>query len=200
MHLRVLAGGSAETVEAYRAARFDFAVHPLRPGIAHDGVTMRLDSALAGAVERAAASEGLPTPLWAALVIESERALKVLARDAGIDATALEQALNVAALRPPDPLPAQRGRRLVRYALALRDPEPRGAHSPRPRLTVAVPHHTFVAWELAAASEQESLADWAEAHLTRLPAQRARWESAAAQAGQTLGEWMALQAARRASD
>jgi hypothetical protein len=200
MHLRVLAGGSAETVEAYRPGPFELAVNPVRPGIAHDCLKLTLDPALAAGVERAAAAEGLPTPLWVLLVIESERALLALSRDTGIDAALLEASLNGAAMHPLGALPAQRSRRLVRYALALSDRGPRAVESPRSRVTVAVPHHTFVAWELAAASEGQALPDWATAHLTRLPPQRPLWEAAAAQAGQTLAEWIACQAARRASD
>lgn len=199
MHLRVLAGGPAEVVDAYRAAPFDLAVHPLRPGMAHEAVTLTLDLALGDAVERAAADEGLPTPLWAALVIESERALQALAHDVGVEEEAVEQALNLAAAESPDEPSVQRGRRLIRYALALRTPRPRSARSPCGRLKLPVPQHTFIAWESAAAAARLTVADWAAARLVRVPAGRARWESAAARAGQTLGEWIAVQAARRAS-
>lgn len=200
MLLRILEGGSTQTVDAYRPSQFDLGVHPVRPGVAHDGLTLALDSALASGVERAAAGEGLPTPLWAALVIESERALHTLARDTATDTRILERALEDSALCAFDVLPALRGRRLVRYALALCDLRPRATRTPQRQLTLAVPHHTLVAWELAATAEQQALTQWAEGHLRRLPSDRARWESAAAKAGQTIGEWIAVQAARRSSD
>jgi hypothetical protein len=198
--LRVLAGGSAEAVDAYRAPAFDLTFHPLRPGFAHEAVTLALDARRAEAVERGAAAEGLPTPLWTGLVIESERALQAVARDAGINATTLGNSLNGAAARTTAGLAVQRSRRLGRYALALQRCGPRNAHPPCQRLTIAVPQHTLTAWELAAGLERTTVEPWATAHLETLPEGRHHWESAAAQAGQTLGEWIALQAARRSSN
>jgi len=198
MTLRVLAGGSPEAVDSYRAATFDLAVHPMRPGLAHEAVTLTLDARLAAAVERGAAVEGLPTPLWAGLAIESERALRARAHDTGLAATALERALDAAA-DATGCLAAGRGRRLVRYGLALRGRGPREMGPPCRRLTIAVPQHTLTAWELAATLEGQAVDGWAAASLEALPAGRPRWEYAAALAGQTLAEWVAVQAARRSS-
>ncbi len=200
MSLRVLAGGSSAAVDAYRAAGFDLSVHPLRPGFAHQSVTLTLGARLAEDVERNAAAGGLPTPLWAGLAIESERALRALATDTGIDPVALERALDAAAVHATDLLAAQRGRRLARYALALRSCGPRATEPSRKRLVIAVPQHTLAAWELAAAREQQTMDCWAAARLERAPAGGVRWEAAAAQAGRTLGEWIAVQAARRSSN
>jgi hypothetical protein len=200
MTFSVLTGGLPEAVDAYHPTAFDLTVHPLRPGLAHAAVTLTLDAKLAEAVEGGAAVDGLPTPLWAGLAIESERAVRALAQGTGIDTTALERTLAAAAVHTAHTLVAQRGRRLARYALALRTCGARETERPRQRLTVAVPQHTLTAWELAAAVERQSVVDWAVARLASLPAGRARWESAAAQAGQTLGEWIAVQAARRSSD
>lgn len=200
MTFTVLAGGSPEAVDAYHPTAFDLTVHPLRPGFAHAAVTLTLDAKLAEAVEAAAAADGLPTPLWAGLAIESERAVRALAQATGIDTAALEQTLAAAAVHTAETLAGQRGRRLARYALALRTCGARKPERPRKRLTVAVALHTLTAWELAAAVERQSVGDWAAARLASLPTGRARWESAAAQAGQTLGEWIAVQAARRSSD
>jgi hypothetical protein len=196
----VLAGEAMTDIDAYRAAPFDLAIQPLRPGMAHDSLALVLEPSLADAVERSAAADGLPTPLWAAITIESERALIALARATDTDPSSLAGGLDCAASRSPSTLANQRGRRLVRYGLVVRDPaprEPRLANSP---LNVIVAHHTVIAWELAAAAEGWTVRDWATVALSRLPPGRGRWESAAVLAGQTLGEWIAVQAARRSSD
>jgi hypothetical protein len=200
MRLRVLEGGSPQAVDAYRGSAFDLTVHPLRPGFAHEAVELTVDAELAEAVERAAATEGLPTMLWAALAIESERALHAHPREAMIAVSAIEDKLDAAARATTSTAAAPRGRRLTRYALALRRGTVRAAGTPQRRLTLAVPHHTVIAWELAAVDAQQALGGWARARLARLPAGRPRWEAAAALAGQTLGEWIAVQAARRSSD
>ena len=199
MHLRVLAGGGTPDVDVYRPASFDLAVQPLRPGVAHESLPLFLEPRLADAVERAAAADGLPTSLWAGIAIESERALITLASAVTTDPAALAGILDDAARERHDGLANQRGRRVVRYALALRDCAPRAPVRGQSPLNVAVAHHTLIAWELAAAADGQSVDRWADACLSRLPVGRGRWESAAALVGQTVGEWIGAQAARCSS-
>lgn len=200
MQLRLLQGQALPEVDVYRPAQFDLEVHPLRPGLAHESVQLVLDPRWADAVERAAAADGLPTSLWAGIAIESERALSVLARDTNSDTAALASSLDNAAVQPYARLAHQRGRRLVRYALALRVPAPREPEQAQQPLTVPVAQHSLIAWELAAGVHGEPVEQWAAKTVARLPRKRGSWESAAAFAGQTLGEWVAAQAARRSSD
>jgi hypothetical protein len=199
MALRVLEGGTVHSVEAYRAAPFDLAVHPMRPGIAHDEVTLVLGPELALTIEQAAARDGAPTPLWASVAIESERALVALAQIGRAGRAALETSLDTAAV-PTSSVVLVRGGRVASYAKAVRIRAPRAAAVGRSTLVVPVPHHTRLAWELAARVEGESLSEWAAALLAAAPLGRLSWEAAAAEAGQTLGEWVAVQAARRMSD
>jgi len=200
MHLRVLAGDSTPDVDVYRPAPFDLAVQPLRPAIAHESLALVLEPRLGDAVERVAAMDGLPTPLWAGLTIESERALIMFASAANTDPTALAAVLDDVARQHYNGLANQRGRRLVRYALALRECTPREPVRAQTPLNVTVAHHTLIAWELAAAGHRRRVEHWATGCLSRLPAGRRLWESAAAMGGQTLGEGIGAQAARRSSD
>lgn len=200
MHLRVLQGQAVPELDVYRPARFDLEVHPLRPGFAHESVQLVLEPRLADVVERAAAADGLPTSLWAGIAIESERVLSAVARDATSDSAVLARFLDDAALQRHDGLAHQRGRRLVRYALALRGPAPREPEQASQPLIVPVAQHSLIAWELAAGAEGEAVEQWAAKLIARLPTKRGCWESAAALAGQTLGEWITAQAARRSSD
>lgn len=200
MHLQVLPAQAVPEIDVYRPAPFDLDLHPLRPGLSHESVQLVLEPRLADGVERAAAADGLPTSLWAGIAIESERALGVLARDTNSETAALASFLDDAAFQRYDGLVHQRGRRLVRYALAVRGPAPREREQAQRPLIVPVAQHSLIAWELAAGAEGETVEQWAAKTVARLPANRGRWESAAALAGQTLGEWIAAQAARRSSD
>lgn len=200
MILRVLEGGGDHTVEPYAPAQFDLRVHSLRPGVAHERLELALDRGQVIAVEAAASAEGVPSELWAAIAIESERSLRTAATATGVAHDRLEAALNNAAAHPPTVTAARRGRRLAGYARALRRGHadtPSGAA--RRRLTVIVAYHTLFAWELEAAHAKASVELWASTLLAVMPQGRLRWEAAAAEAGQTLGEWATLQAARRAN-
>ena len=197
MILRVLTGGAAERVDAFRAEPFDLDVHPLRPGMGHEELVLTVSRELAAAVEAAAAADGIPVGLWAGIAIESERALGVVADGSALGD--LESALIAAADAPVGGPLAHRGRRLVRYAKAIRAQPPRRAGAVAREVNVTVAHHTLLAWERAAADTRQSLEVWVTTRLERMPAGRVRWESAAAESGQTLSEWIALQAARRSS-
>jgi hypothetical protein len=198
MKLTVLVGEGGPGVDCYRPRPFDLAMQPLRPGISHREFVLRPGRALVRRVEALAAHEGLPTPLWASLAIESQRALRALASVMRVDPAALERTLAEAANADAyaTGLASHRGRRLNRYALALRNARPRGVVAIPATLRLAVPMHTFTAWELAAAAEGAALETWAKTYLSELPTGRGLWESAAAQAGATLAEWAAFQAAR----
>ncbi len=200
MHLCVLAGEGVPDIDVYCPAPFDLAVQPLRPGVAHESLALVLDPRLADAVEWAAAADGLPTSLWAGIAIESERALITLATAINADPTALATVLDDAARQRPDGLAHHRGRRLVRYALALRDCSPREPVRAQSPLNISVAQDALIAWELAGAALGQCAEQWAAVCLSRLPGARGRWESAAALVGQTVGEWVATQAARRSSD
>lgn len=199
MTLRVLKGGCDEAVEAYAPGPFNLRVQPLRPGMAHERVEVVLDEKGASAVEAASTAEGVPTDLWAAIAIESERALLAAAEATGFARERLEAALDTASGDPKPGIPAQRGRRLGAYARALRRRNAATQGGPARRLPVAVAYHTLVAWELEAARAGASVATWASGLLAAMPEGRLVWEAAAAEAGQTLGEWIAVQAARRDS-
>jgi hypothetical protein len=199
MTLRVLEGGGDQTVEPYAPAQFDLQVHSLRPGMAHERLELALDADHAGAVEAAASAEGIPSELWAAIAIESERALRSAAAATGTTSHHLQGALNDAAVHPPTVTTAQRGRRLAGYARALRTGARATPSGAAPGLVVVVPYHTLLAWELGAAHAGAAVEWWACALLGVMPQGRTQWEAAAAEAGQTLSEWVALQAARRAS-
>ncbi len=199
MKLRVLEGGSDEAINAYAPRSFDLKVQPLRPGIAHEYLELRLGADTVEAVEKVALGIGVPAELWAAIAIESERALRAAAEASNVARGRLAVALDTASAEPRPTLPAQRGRRLAAYARMLRRPDastlPAGMH----RLSVAVAYHTMSAWEFDAARTGASVASWASALLAAMPEGRLQWEAAAAEAGQTLGEWSALHAARLAS-
>jgi hypothetical protein len=198
--LRAIASDAVPDINVYRPAQFDLDVQPLRPGVAHESIELVLEPGLADAVEEAAAADGLPTSLWAAIAIESERALRALASTTAATPAALMRMLDDTARHREGGLAHQRGRRLVRYALALDARAPRARGPAQSRLMVAVAQHTLIAWELAAAGGGELVERWATQTLGRLPAGRGSWESAAALVGQTLGEWVAAQAARLSSD
>lgn len=199
MLLKLLIGGEDEAISAYVAESFDLGVQPLRPGIAHEVVALRLSADQAHAVETAAAAEGLPAGLWAAIVVESERALRAAAEALDSTHRAVEAALDATAAQCVTAMPGQRARRLAAYARALRRAAPRTPRSVRGRLDVTVTYHTLVAWERDAASAGVALPAWVMGLLIVMPPGRPRWEAAAADAGQTLGEWVTLQAARRSS-
>jgi hypothetical protein len=199
MILQVLEGGGDQIVEPYASVQFDLRVHSLRPGLAHERLEIALDRDPASAVEAAASADGVPSELWAAIAIESERALRTAAAATGVARDHLEAALNNAAAHPQTVTAAGRGRRLAGYARALRHGDADTPIGAARRLTIIVAYHTLFAWELEAAYAGASVESWASALLAVMPQGRLRWEAAAAETGQTLGEWVALQAARRAS-
>jgi hypothetical protein len=81
------------------------------------------------------------------------------------------------------------------WASALRrpiDPPLHATPTPGATLSLIVPYHTLLAWELAADVAGLPLLDWARSLITSAGRGRALWEAAAAEAGCTLGEWVAL--------
>lgn len=163
-----------------------------RPGLAHEEIALWLGHASAERVGSAAAVESIPAALWATITIEAERALRNAAREAQSRAT-LAGRLNAAA-RQPFLLPTRRTR-LAAYAAALRARHrpPPAAAAPVP-LTLLVPYHTWLAWELAACEDGLVVRDWVQAMLEEAPAGRRLWEAAAAERAQTLAEWIAASA------
>jgi hypothetical protein len=198
--LRLLQGGDETAVEALAPVAFDLGVHPMRPGLGHEILTLTLGAPIAEAVAEAARADALPCGLWAGIAIESERALRASADAHGVLPAQLERRLDALSAQAGCPFPGPHGRRLLAYARAIR----RGLPGPPHRvaeesLVVTVAYHTLLAWDRQAASEQLDTRSWAEALLAYVPVGRVSWEAAAAEAGETLGEWVALQAARRAS-
>lgn len=171
--LTVLSGGH-EPMEA----RFVLDERACRPGMAHETVELELPPTAAAIVRELASLDGLPVGLWAALAVESERAL------AGADPAPLDFAARTSA--PPAPYPT----RLTAYATALRAARPRP--SERARIAMPVPYHTLLAWSQAAGG---SMLSWICAQLETMPRRRHLWEAAAAERGQTLAEWVAIQRA-----
>lgn len=185
-----------ERVDGPPRRPFDLAATPLRPGVAHEELALVLDAALADRVEQRAVATGLPAPVWAGMVIESQRALAAAAPGHEEE---LSRVLDDLAAQQPDGLLAQRSRRLVRYGLALRAGSARPAQPARRSLRVVTTQQSMIAWELAAAASGQIPARWAVDILAGLPTGREMWEAASAIAGLMLGEWVAVQAARRSS-
>jgi hypothetical protein len=200
MSLRVLHGGAPDLEsETYPTAPFDFARQPLRPGVAHEHLRLAPSAELLDEVERLAAAEGLPTGQWAAITIESERALRSATRRGGLPDQELQAALSSAAAKARAPVFSRRGRRLSGYARALRSAQPREL-LPRPDgITLPVPYHSLLAWELEAIRSGAPLESWAVDQLGGPPRGRILWEAASAEAGEMLAGWIAAQAALRAS-
>lgn len=186
--LRLIAGESRPVRGAQGPMRLD--MRSRRPGLAHEELDLVLDSSAAGRLAGEATSDGLPSPLWAVIAIESERALCAAAPTDWARrelCRRLDSAARLSVLEP------RRDTRLDAYAAALR-------HSPAPahyagvttRLTLLVPYHTLLAWEVAADHDGIPLLDWAHSQLVAVGPGRPLWEAAAAESGQTLGEWVAL--------
>lgn len=191
--LTVLAGGNSDDLEAFASGRFALVQQPTRPGLAYEPVTLVLDAETAQAAGAQAAVEGLPVEPWAALVIESERALRAVA---GRSPDMLAEVLDRVAREPVLPAVSFRRTRLASYAAAL-DTAGSAVSPATPRsLVLPVPYHSRTAWELAAVAAGLPVAVWATGLLQLRPHGRTRWEVAAAKRGQTLGEWVAAQAAR----
>jgi hypothetical protein len=161
-----------------------------RPGLAHEELDLALDSSTATRIAGDASREGVPSPLWAAIAIESERALCAAART---DRARRELRLYLDSAARQSGLGAQGDRRLEAYATALRQATARTRDaSATTCLTLLVPYHTLLAWEIAADHEDTPLLDWARSRLLAVGPGRPLWEAAAAERGQTLGEWVAL--------
>jgi len=197
--LRLIEGGPARFIDAYDPAPFELDLDQLRPGLAHEPLMLVLDDAIARLAESRAAADGLATPLWSVLAVESERALRDAAAAIGWQPGELADQLDGTAAAGGTPGVVQRRRRLGRYAMALRQSERRQCAPASSRLLLAVPYHSLLAWELAAMAEGESTEAWAINRLEALPTGRGWWEAAAATDGQTLAEWIGLQAARLSS-
>jgi hypothetical protein len=201
MGLQVLTGGRADVLDAYEPrSGFDLRAQPARPGLAHEQLELALEAQEVAAIEAAASAEGVPTGLWASIVIESERVLCIAAEATGAARPTLEAVLNDASTdRSAMDFVRRHGRRLAEYARALRNDFAEPFGDPRHRLAVPVGYHTLVAWEIEAGKAGKTLEQWGVGLLIQAPAGRARWEAAAAESGQTLGEWVAVEAARRFS-
>jgi hypothetical protein len=165
-----------------------------RPGLAHDELWLDLGSG-AASVLVLATHDRLPPPLWAALTIESERALRTVAPEPSRRRPLAARLDRIARTRS-----ASSGRgetRLHAWAAALRHPPaagPRTAPAQAVALDLLVPYHTLQAWQLAAERAGLPLHEWARSLLATSGAGRAMWEAAAAEAACTLGEWVALSA------
>src|SRR5262245_20762677 len=95
MGLQVLTGGRADALDAYEPrSSFDLRVQPVRPGLAHEQLELALEAREVAVIEAAASAEGVPTGLWASIVIESERVLCIAAEATGAAHSTLEAALN----------------------------------------------------------------------------------------------------------
>jgi len=200
MNLQVLQGGSDGAAETHRPSPFDFARQPLRPGVAHEPLSLALDPGLLKLVERTAALEGMPADQWAAISVESERALRIAAKANDQPAVQLEQELAVVAVKPNASAISHHGRRLGGYARALRRLTPRRELALTGELRIPVPYHSLLAWELEAIGARMPLDEWVgDLLMTGPPKGRVAWEASAAEAGEMLGGWVVLQAARLAS-
>ena len=202
MALRLLSGGREDVPDAFDPLPpFDLRTQPLRPGLAHEHLELALDAHEVAAIKVAASVDAVPVGLWAAISIESERALRVSADAIGVESSVLEVALNKASsAKPLLALVRQHGRRLAAYAGALRSQRLEAHGDPDRCLAVPVAYHTLSAWELEAARVGATLEQWAATLLMDAPSGRPKWEAAAAERGQTLGEWVAVEAARRFSN
>lgn len=189
--MRLIEGDGRDELAA--AAPFRLHAEARRPGLAHEVLVVRFEAPALADLARAAAREGVPLALWAALGIESERALEAVVPP-GRRADAVS-ALDAAARGVR--LPGVAATRLEAYAEALRGCVP-GKPEPVPdgRLRLYVPYHSIVAWTLAAQHGAEDLEPWLRTRLARLPVARHRWEAAAGAQGATLGEWVSASVAR----
>jgi hypothetical protein len=158
-----------------------------RPGLAHEDVALDLDQALAERCAGAAALEGLPTPLWAVIAIESERALRLTCADTDLAAAATR----LHALARTGRHGSAEGTRLGAWAAALRLAHRTSPEVDRP-LRLLVPYHTLLSWRSAASDAELGLQEWAIRILADPPSGRGPWEAAAAEQASTLAEWIAL--------
>jgi hypothetical protein len=201
MALKLLEGGRESSCLAEEPPRIDLNVSPLRPGLAHERLLLKLEQQGSEEVERAAFKDGIPPGLWAALAIESERALRAAVGASGITREKLVEHLQQASLAkdPTVERVRQHGRRLTAFARELRRGSAAIHSQATSSLEIPVAYHTLVAWDLEAGAAGVSTDAWAARLLMSVPAGRTLWEASAAEAGQTLSEWIAIQAARLAS-
>jgi len=197
MNLRLASAGPNPTA-AFEPDAFNLAIQPTRPGTAHFELVVEVSRSLVEDVRQRAAQEGLKPETWAGLVIESERALRLVASPRG----QLLEHLNACACRPKVATPGG-AKRLTEFARALRLAP---GHSPAlvrtlqsaaGRLLVLAPYCSMTSWRWAAIDANLSLEEWVTAMLAEVPTGRPLWEAAAAERGETLAEWILAQAARR---
>jgi hypothetical protein len=186
----------------FEVAPIDLGRHPTRPGVTHVDIKLELPIDLAHGAHDLAAMEGVPSAVWVALVIESERAVRQ-ARGEDSDAEELRDRLDELAKTPAAPVPGG-ALRLGAFGKALRHAGP-GA-GPRPgrpvtlhpqRMTARAPYQALTVWRAAAIGDGRRLDEWAAERLRPLPRGRFLWEASAAERGETLAEWVLVQAARR---
>lgn len=200
MELHALPGGRGSSQEEpFPAVPFDFSDQPLRPGIAHECLSLTPEPRLLNRAEQVAAAEGLSIGQWSAITIESERVLRAAAARTHQPMEELERYFCSEAVNARASIMSRRGRRLNGYARALRSTSPREPLLLAGELRIAVPYHSLLAWELEATGAGELLERWAIGLLSSLPGGRVPWEAAAAEAGSVLEGWAVLQAARLAN-
>lgn len=190
--LRLIDGEGRGTRDA--CAPMQLGQRSRRPGLAHDEFFLYLGSG-AASVLVAAAQDHLPAPLWAALTIESERALQAVAADLSRRRSLAARLDRIASTTHAGPAGGET--RLHAWAAALRHPPAAGPRTSPPQaaaLDLLVPYHTLQAWHLAAERAGLPMLEWARSLLATTGAGRAMWEAAAAEAACTLGEWVALSA------
>jgi len=184
---------------AFEREPIDLRRQPIRPGVTHSEIELRLPVDLGVKVSASATEERIPVAVWIGLVIESTRALDQARRE-GQRIGALDDELDQLARVPQPPVPGAASR-LAEFGRSLRDdhrrPEPeRDLNHPGP-LVARVPYPALTAWRLAAIESGQSVDDWAAAALAQLPRARYLWEASAAERGETLAEWVFVHAARR---
>jgi len=194
--LKLISTPPERSAPEFAPARFDLRVQPTRPGVAYEPLPITPRAETLATLSCVCALEGLPAESWAALAIETSRALILACELINIRAGELARILDRAAAAPRcERVPAGPGGLLVAYARALRAAPPRRADSACSQMILPVPYVAVVAWQRAAAASGAAVGDWAVSMLEHLAAGRVAWEAAAAEGGQTLCEWVLTQAA-----
>lgn len=201
-----LVSSSPPSSDGFEIPKRDLRRMPTRPGVSQTRLSLTIAAALAEAAGDVAREEGLREDAWIGLAIESERAVRRLARD-DASAARFRAVLDAAAANPLPPAPGLPVR-ASDFAAALRglrghqDAEVARLSAPgQAEVTVSarIPFHSTAAWQRGAIAAGQTLGEWAAEHLRKLPRGRLLWEAAAVEAGETLAEWVLGQAVRRPS-
>lgn len=172
------------------------AAAPFRPGELPVLRWVTLGADARRAVRERATQAGVPAELWLRLAVEASRLLDEIAALSARRRADVEMHLDAAATeRLASPVEALDAVGLKRYAESL---QRGGNSSPlRPEAPLRLSEETAGSWGRTAATRHTSLPSWIAAHVHRAPRRCVDWEVAAASECRTMAEWAYASSLRR---